>query len=476
MCDEKSLAQALQKKQEGNDRYKNGDYDDAVALYSEAIQLSPTTVAFYGNRAAAFMMLGSYSKCTQDCHAAIEIDPSYGRAYSRGASCHIHLGELHQASSLLNRLKQLSPDDGSVNSELQRIDVLLSKLERFQECLDSQRHDAALSLIKSLLVSITDSMDLKLKLCEILLMTSRINEAMKLVGSLHREEPSNIEALRLKGLAFYYNQNIPTSLKILQQVLRHDPDNSKARENYKLIRRLERTKSAGNDAFKAGRLDEAYNTYSECLQIDPLNRQFNSVLANNRAAACLKLKRYEDAFADCNLSLELNPGFAKAYIRRASARQGLEEFDEAVKDCELAVELDGNNQEFQRALRDAKFELKKSQRINYYKVLCVDKDASERDIKKAYRKLALKWHPDKSSLLPKEEQNDSEQKFKDIGNAYSILSDPKKRARYDSGADMEDGGGMGGVDPSQVFQMFFGGGGGARGGGGMPPGFEFRFG
>ena len=86
--------------------------------------------------------------------------------------------------------------------------------------------------------------------------------------------------------------------------------------------------------------------------------------------------------------------------------------------------------------------------------------------------------------------------FKDIGEAYALLSDPQKRDSYDNGMDLEDiqNGGHGfhggGVDPSEIFQMFFGSGGMGGGMGGMPGGFfggggkkksggqqfEFRFG
>ncbi|KAM0938623.1 putative DnaJ domain, Chaperone J-domain superfamily [Dioscorea sansibarensis] len=65
--------------------------------------------------------------------------------------------------------------------------------------------------------------------------------------------------------------------------------------------------------------------------------------------------------------------------------------------------------------------------VDYYKVLQVDKDAKDDDLKKAYRKLAMKWHPDKNPNNKKE----AEAKFKQISEAYEVLSDPQKRAIYD---------------------------------------------
>ena len=71
----------------------------------------------------------------------------------------------------------------------------------------------------------------------------------------------------------------------------------------------------------------------------------------------------------------------------------LEMFDEAVRDYELASKMDRGNQEVRQLLQQAKLELKKSKRKDYYKILGVTKDANDDDIKKAYRKRALVHHP-----------------------------------------------------------------------------------
>jgi molecular chaperone DnaJ len=79
---------------------------------------------------------------------------------------------------------------------------------------------------------------------------------------------------------------------------------------------------------------------------------------------------------------------------------------------------------------------------DYYEVLGLDKNASEDDIKKAYRHLAKKWHPDANPDNKKE----AEEKFKEIGEAYSVLSDPQKKKNYDQFGSAEGfGGGAGGA-------------------------------
>jgi len=90
-----------------------------------------------------------------------------------------------------------------------------------------------------------------------------------------------------------------------------------------------------------------------------------------------------------------------------------------------------------------------SQKRDYYEVLGVSREASEQEIKSAYRKLAIKYHPDKNAG-----DKAAEEKFKEGAEAYSILSDPGKRARYDRfGHSGVQGSGFSGFDPT-IFADF----------------------
>jgi molecular chaperone DnaJ len=120
---------------------------------------------------------------------------------------------------------------------------------------------------------------------------------------------------------------------------------------------------------------------------------------------------------------------------------------------------------------------------DYYEVLGVAKDVSQDDIKKAFRELAKKWHPDRNP----ENKKEAEEKFKEVAEAYAVLSDEEKRRRYDQfgheGLQGVTGPDFTGVSVEDIFASFFGGRGsvfedffaGGYGGGGPAPGASLRY-
>lgn len=123
---------------------------------------------------------------------------------------------------------------------------------------------------------------------------------------------------------------------------------------------------------------------------------------------------------------------------------------------------------------------------DYYKILGISKTASAEEIKSAFRKLATKYHPDKNRTDPK-----AEEKFKDINEAYQVLSDPEKRSKYDTlGSNWNAHRGSGGTGDNFNWEQWFNSGGGRQkrktqsnpfgdifgGGGGLSDFFERIFG
>merc|ERR1712198_519250 len=380
------------------------------------------------------------------------------------------------AKQALTRLGELGGENPTEQRNVEVVDRLKTDGQQAYQASDYRR---ALYCLDKALEIATHSLLLKTSRAECLAFLGRYAEASETANSVLQIDNMNADAIYVRGLCLYYEDNVERAFSHFTQVLRFAPDHVKAKEIYRKAKSLKQKKEEGNTAFKAGNLDEAYKLYSEALAIDPHNRSTNAKLYFNRATVAAKLKRTAESIADCDKALELDPSYTKALLRRAKSYMETEQYDEAVRDYEKVHKGDRGNQEYRHLLQEAKLELKKSKRKDYYKILAVDKNANEEEIKKAYRKRAMVHHPDRHARATEVEKKDHEQKFKEVGEAYAILSDEKKRRMYDSGQDLEGGEGHGfhDVDPNSIFQAFFGGGGmGGHPGMGGHGGHHFQFG
>lgn len=161
-------------------------------------------------------------------------------------------------------------------------------------------------------------------------------------------------------------------------------------------------------------------------------------------------------------------------LYKAKQSQESEDYEGAVRLLEKAKEVKPEKQEVVNPLlREAQIDLKRSKTKDYYKVLGVARDADERQIKSAYRKMTKQHHPDKAAKQGLS-KDDAERKMANINEAYEVLSDPELRARFDRGDDPNSNEPQGhhgnpfGSQPfmfqqgqgGQQFQFKFGGGGG----------------
>lgn len=110
----------------------------------------------------------------------------------------------------------------------------------------------------------------------------------------------------------------------------------------------------------------------------------NAKLYFNKATVCSKLNKLNDAIQSCTEALNLDESYLKALLRRAKCYYDLEKYQDAVNDYQKAYNMDKSYAN-KKLLNDANHALKLSKRKDYYKILGVEKNASEHEIKRAYR-------------------------------------------------------------------------------------------
>ncbi|KAL9114846.1 MAG: hypothetical protein Q9227_001089 [Pyrenula ochraceoflavens] len=474
----------------GNKFFKAGDYSRAISEYTKAVDADPSSPTYLNNRCAAQMSAGNYNAALSDSLRALSLSPNDSKILHRLARIYTGLGRPQEALETYDRIRD---PPATVKDKTSAIGML-KVLNQAEE--EASKPNGSGSMInyaldqadKYLGPGVTRPKHWAILRGEAALKLGNVNslgEAQNIAMSLLRSNNADPDALVLRGRAFYAQGENDNALSHFRKALSYDPDFKAAIKYLRMVQRLDRAKNDGNAAYKAGRLAQAVDLYTQALEVDPANKGTNSKLYQNRAAARLKLKDPNNAISDCDLALKLDPSYTKARKTRANALGAAGDWDAAVKELKALEEANPNEPGLKKEIRNAELELKKSKRKDYYKILGVEKDAGDGEIKRAYRKLAIVLHPDKNPG-----DTNAEEKFKDLGEAYETLSDPTKREAYDRGDDLMDpaemfGGGMGGmggmgggvqIDPEMLFNMMGGMGGGARGGGGMPGGFRFSTG
>ncbi|MCJ1248601.1 hypothetical protein MMC30_005819 [Trapelia coarctata] len=490
----------------GNKFFKMGDYDKAIKEYGKAIEADPENPTYLSNRSAALISANRYHEALEDAKMADEMDPGNSKVLLRLARIYTNLGRPSEALEIYNQIQPpVSAKDKApavfMQSHIKQTEDVLR-----EGTTGSMAIHALDQAERGLGVGVDRPRKWKLLRGEAYLKMGNVNalgDAQNVAMSLLRTNNQDPEALVLRGRVLYAQGENEKALQHFRQALSCDPDFKDGVKYLRMVQKLDRMKEEGNSAFKAGRYKQAVDVYNAALEVDPLNKQTNSKILQNKAMAEIKLKDYKSAIEDCTKALALDPLYLKARKTKARALGESGNWDDAVREYKAIAENNPNEPGIAKDIRNAELELKKSKRKDYYKILGVDKDAGENDIKKAYRKLAIMHHPDKNP-----ENEEAAEKFKEIGEAYETLSDSQKRARYDSGEDLIDpsemfGGGMGGfggggmqIDPEMLFNMMggaggmggqggptfsfstgggnpFGGGGRSRGAGGFPPGFSF---
>ncbi|KAI8799848.1 hypothetical protein BJ742DRAFT_110888 [Cladochytrium replicatum] len=484
-------------------------------------------------------MLRRYNDSLNDCRHAIELDPTFVKGYIRASKGYLFLGQPAEAVSILNvgmSVSGMSDNLSALESELRTVKRISWLLEQSNSAVAEKKFGQAVKHLDSALMAfepalrkntydgiLTSSADFssipvkwRLLRAEILINLTRLDAASKIVFAILSADSLNSVALTtFAHIQFLQGVAYASVLKYIQNALAYDPDNIRAREFLKRFKGQEALRKEGNDAFEKGSYSEAVELYTKLIDADAEDSVPRARVYSNRATARSKLGMHDLAIKDCTAAIAIlekikfpppvekldsagsssNPSptelrndsesklFRKLYLRRADCYSKLSKYDDAVRDYSLLDNMSPNDPEIQRALRNSKGEEKMAKRKDYYKILGIDRSASDIEIKKAYRKAALQYHPDKNASLTPEEKEAAELKFKEIGEAYNVLSDPQKKDLFDSGVDIDgssasDGmsssfgpGGMGGMGMEDVMRMFM-----ASGGMGMPQGFAHQHG
>eukprot|EP00210_Caulerpa_lentillifera_P008600 g8204.t1 len=205
----------------------------------------------------------------------------------------------------------------------------------------------------------------------------------------------------------------------------------KTQQAYDRRQKLDALKQEGNNHFQRGEYQEALNCYSQAINFAEDDPRMQAVLHSNKAAILINFEKNLDAIVSCCCAVSADSSYLRAFQRRANAYESLGDISAALQDLQWIINSDCESSslyhEAQVKIMELQSRYKRSQKADPYKVLGLCVSAGTAEVKSQFRKLALQFHPDKTS-----NQEGSAEVFKLISQANSILSDEIKRRRFDS--------------------------------------------
>lgn len=446
-----------------------------------ALDGKPGSAAELFERVSQSIKVKRYSEALDDLNAAVEADPTLSEAYFRRASVLRQLCRYEESEKSYKNFLELKPGNSAAEKELSQLHQAQSALDTAWTLFDSGDFTKSLEYVdKVVLVFSPACLRAKLLKVKLLLAERDYSSAIFESGLLLKEDEDNLEALLLRGRAYYYLADHDVAIRHFQKGLRLDPEHSELKKAYFGLKNLLKKSKSAEDNVNKGKLRLAVEDFKGALALDANHFAHNVHLHLALCKVLVQLGRGKDAITSCDEALNIDGELIDAFVQRGEAKLLTEDWEGAVEDLKSAAQRSPQDMNIREALMRAEKALKMSQRKDWYKILGVSKTSSMFEIKRAYKKLALQWHPDKNV----ENREEAEAQFREIAAAYEVLSNEEKRTKYDRGEDIEDMGmGAGGGG----FHQNFGGGGqqytftfdggfpGGGFGGGFPGGFEFQF-
>ncbi|EGC32401.1 hypothetical protein DICPUDRAFT_89239 [Dictyostelium purpureum] len=470
----------------GDENFQKGKYDIAIENYSNAIDLIGSDITHKNYASLLFKRAGIYNSrgknilALSDLNRAIEVNPENIHALIKRGKILSSLGRFEDAIDQYKKILKIRPDYAQAKQLLEKVKKAESQLDKARDLIKiDKNYKEALPLLQEILNTVSDLKEARLMAIECFYHNGDNRRVLDETMSILKAEPSSVKALYWRGRTFFSMGEKEVALKFLREALKFSPDDNDCREMLKTITRFEKATGNANELFNQNKYQESLNQADIALEIEPNSNVYSTPLYLLKCRALLKLKKSKESIEACDKAIELDDSNGDAYFHRGEAFMFEDDYQKALNDYNKAREFKPNDQQVHEGIRRAQKAQKMEKRKDYYKILGIPKTASNEEVKKAFKKLAIKNHPDKSKHEDKEK---AEKMYMEINEAYEALKDEEKRRRYDMGEDLNDPMGGGGGGGFQGFHGGFPGGfnfqgfqGFQQGGGGGGGGFQFHF-
>ncbi|XP_062982126.1 dnaJ homolog subfamily C member 3 [Elgaria multicarinata webbii] len=416
-----------------------GQLADALSHFHAAIEGDSDNYLAYYRRATVYLAMGKSKAAIRDLSKVVELKQDFTSARLQRGNLLLKQGKFDEAEEDFKTVLQSNPgdkDETEARSQLMKSDEMQRLQSQAQSAFLKGDYYAVIGLLDEILGVCVWDAELRELRAECYIKEGQPRKAIGDLKAAAKLKSDNTEAFYKISTIYYQLGDQEQSLSEVRECLKLDQDHKECFSHYKRVKKLNKQIMSAEDLIQEGRYQDAIDKYETVMKMETQIPVYTT-RAKERICHCLSTNQQStEAIRLCTEVLQLEPDNMNILRDRAAAYLLEEQYEEAIRDYEAAKELSDNDQQIQEDLERAQRLFKQSQKRDYYKILGVKRNANKQEIVKAYRKLAMQWHPD--NFQDEEEKKKAEKKFIDIAAAKEVLTDPEMRRKFDEGEDPLD--------------------------------------
>ena len=381
-------------RQQSEQAVMSGDYAQAVIYLNQAVSLEPDNAANYLKLYRVHQRKKQYAEALDDLTKCLSVDPSNKDCTKKKVQLMISLGQCDQAADLVKQ-----PDAEVEENLAGQARQCAQEIEQAEQAYFAEDFTAAAELFQRALNHVDlQGSDLMWMKAQSLFHIGDFYGVISDTGKILKQHPNHLEAYQLRGQAYFRLGEHDQAILHFREGLKFDPEHKGCKAGHKLVKSFEKKGKKAEAAYDAKKYKEAIDLWWSAINIDSSHVAFFLANLLRIVQAHTRLGEHEKAIEEAEKHVNFEETVEGLWAL-GDAQQAGEKFQEAVRSYRRAEEIatDENKKRAQEKIREGEVAYKQSKEKNYYKVLGIPRSATAKEIKKAYRELALKWHPDKNA-------------------------------------------------------------------------------
>jgi len=432
-----------------------GQFADALTHYHAAVEGDPSNYLTFFKRSTVYLALGKSKNALSDLDRVLELKPDFNAARVSRGNIHLKQGNYDLAQLDFYHVLQLDPYHAEANELISRIEPARERESNAKYFYAHNDYGNAIHMLSEVIEISPWAPRLYELRAQMHLDNNDEMAAVNDIRSTTKLQSDNTDGYYKLANLLYKLGHATDALRSIRECLKLDPEHKDCFPLYKKIKKVEKFLTEAETYKENGNYGECVEAAEKAFKAE---KQVTNIIIEAQKLLCTCYSKSElssEAVSACSDVLRVQPN-ANTYCDRAEAYLQEDLYDDAIRDYKSALDIDSSHGRAKSGLESAQKRQKQSEKRDYYKILDVKRTATKKEITKAYRKAAQKWHPDNYQLDEKMKKI-AEKKFIDIAAAKEVLTDDEKRAQFDNGEDpLDPESGKGGMPNFHQFHQFHG--------------------